>query len=139
MKIRFIISLAAVTGLSLISAIVSAALAAKRDYSNVFPLTDGFLNPSTAQLQNIENRAFGTLLNAPPLGTISMDGFTNLKLIALNELFEVVFFIELVTNLTNKVSGYDLSYGYNYVLQTLKAVLTVSPPSNSQKYSFTNI
>ena len=50
MKIYSIISLAAITGLSFTSAIVLAALAAKRDYSNVFLLTDGFLNPSTVQL-----------------------------------------------------------------------------------------
>ena len=45
---RSIISFTAVTGLSFISVIVSAALAAKRDYSNVFLLIDGFPNPSTA-------------------------------------------------------------------------------------------
>jgi hypothetical protein len=120
---RSIISLAAVTGLSLTSAIVSAAPAAKRDYGNVFPLTDGFPNPSANQLKDIENRAFGTLSNAPPPGTISTDGLTNLKLIALNELFEVAFFTELVANLTNKVSGYDLGYGHDFVLQTLEAVV----------------
>lgn len=136
---RSIISLAAVTGLSLTSAIVSAAPAAKRDYGNVFPLSDGFPNPSAAQLTDIENRAFGTLSNAPPPGTISTDGLTNLKLIALNELFEVAFFTELVANLTNKVSGYDLGYGHDFVLQTLEAVVAVSPQSNPQKYSFTNI
>jgi hypothetical protein len=43
-----IISLTVVTGLSLTSVIVSAALAAKRDYNNVFLLINGFLNPSTA-------------------------------------------------------------------------------------------
>ena len=113
---RSIISLTAITGLSLISAIVSAALAAKRDYSNVFLLINGFLNPSTAQLQNIENRAFSTLLNAPLLGTISTDSFTNLKLITLNKLFKVIFFTKLVANLTNKVNGYDLSYSHNHIL-----------------------
>ena len=127
---RSIISLAAVTGLSLTSAIVSAAPAAKRDYGNVFPLADGFPNPSAAQLTDIENRAFGTLSNAPPPTTISTDGLTNLKLIALNELFEVAFFTELVANLTNKVSGYDLGYGHDFVLQTLEAVVAVSPQSN---------
>ena len=42
---RSIISLA-VTSLSLTSTIISATPAAKRDYGNVFPLTDSFLNPS---------------------------------------------------------------------------------------------
>ena len=113
---RFIIPFTAVTSLSFTSVIVSAAPAAKRDYSNVFPLTDGFPNPSTAQLQDIKNRAFGTLLNAPRLGIISTDGLTNLKLIALNELFKVAFFTELIANLTNRVSGYDFGYGHNYIL-----------------------
>jgi hypothetical protein len=50
-----------------------------------------------------------------------------LKLITLNKLFKVAFFTKLVINLTNKVNSYDFSYGYGYVLQTLEAVLTVSP------------
>ena len=121
-----IISFATITGLFLTSAIISADSAAKRDYNNIFPLTDGFLNPSAAQFQNIKNRAFGTLSNAPPPDTISMNSLTNLKLIALNKLFEVTFFTKLVTNFINKVSGYNFSYSHNYILQTLEAVLTVS-------------
>ena len=111
-----IISLATVTGLFLTSTIVLAAPTAKRNYSNIFLLTDGFPDSSAAQFQNIENRAFGTLSNAPPLGTISMDGLTNLKLIALNKLFKVTFFTKLVANLINKVSGYDFGYSHNYIL-----------------------
>ena len=111
-----IISLAAVTSLSFTSTIILAAPAAKRDYSNVFLLTNGFLNPNMDQLKNIKNRAFSTLLNAPPLGIISIDNLTNLKLIALNELFKVIFFTELVANLINKVNSYDFNYSYNYIL-----------------------
>ena len=124
---HFIISLAVITSLSLISVIVSAALAVKRDYNNVFLLTDSFLNPSTAQLQDIKNRAFSTLLNTLLLDTISINSLINLKLIALNELFKIIFFTKLITNLTNKVSGYDFSYSYNYILQTLKTVLIINP------------
>ena len=45
-----IISFTAVTGLSLTSTIILAALAAKRDYSNVFLFINSFLNPNIAQL-----------------------------------------------------------------------------------------
>ena len=121
-----IISLTAVTGLSFIFIIVLAALAAKRDYGNVFLLINSFLNFNAAQLQNIKNRAFSTLSNAPPPSTISMDSLTNLKLITLNKLFEVVFFTKLIANFTNKVSGYNLGYSYNYILQILEAVFVVS-------------
>jgi hypothetical protein len=113
---RFIISFAAITSLSFTFIIILAAPVAKRDYSNVFPLTNGFLNPNADQLEDIKNRAFGTLLNAPLLGKISTDSLTNLKLITLNKLFEVVFFTKLITNLTNKVSGYNLGDGHDYIL-----------------------
>ena len=46
LKMRSIISLAAVISLSLIFTIVLAALVAKRDYSNVFLLIDSFPNLS---------------------------------------------------------------------------------------------
>ena len=139
LKIHSTISFAAVISLSLAFTIVLAALAAKRDYSNIFLLTNSFPNPSAGQLEDIENKAFSTLLNAPPLSTISTNSLTNLKLIALNELFEVAFFTKLVANLTNKINSYDLNYGHDYILQTLKAVVTVNPQNNPQKYRFTNI
>ena len=123
---RSIISLAAVTSLSFTFIIVLAAFAAKRDYSNVFLFINGFLNLSADQLKNIKNRAFSILSNAPPLGIISTDSLTNLKFIALNELFKVAFFTKLVINFTNKVSSYNFSYGYNYILQILEAVVIVS-------------
>ncbi len=111
-----IISLITITGLSLIFTIISAALATKRNYGNIFLLTNNFPNLSVDQLKDIKNRGSSTLLNAPPLGTISTDSLTNLKLITLNKLFEVVFFIKLIANLTNKVNDYDLNYGHNYIL-----------------------
>ncbi|KAF2266501.1 hypothetical protein CC78DRAFT_531614 [Lojkania enalia] len=88
-----------------------------------FPLPDGFPNPSDAQVIQIQQAAFGTLPNGPPPSNISTDGLTNLKLIALNELFEVAFFNELVQNVTNRVHGYDLRAGHEYALATLKAVV----------------
>ena len=116
MKIHSIISFTTITSLSFTFIIVLTASVAKRDYNNIFSLTNGFLNPSADQLKDIKNKAFSTLLNAPLLGKISINGLTNLKLIALNKLFKVVFFTKLVTNLTNKVSGYDLSNSHDYIL-----------------------
>jgi hypothetical protein len=105
---------------------VSAAPAAKREFSpdNVyFPLSNGFPNPNQAQTIQIQKDAHGTLSNGPPPATLSAEGITNLQLVALNELFEVAFFTELVYNLTNKVPGYDLGYGHEYVLDSLNAIV----------------
>lgn len=46
-----------------------------------------------------------------------------MQLIALNELFEVAYFTELVYNLTNKVEGYDLGHNHEYVLDALTAIV----------------
>lgn len=110
------------------AALASAAPANKRysDYSpdgKYFPLSNGFPNPPTDQLLNIQKQAFGTLPNGPPPAKISPDGITSLKLIALNEIFEVAFFTELVYNVTNKAPGYDLGYGHQYVLDSLNAII----------------
>jgi len=48
LKMCSIISLATVTGLFLTSTIVLAAPTAKRNYSNIFLLTDGFPDSSAA-------------------------------------------------------------------------------------------
>jgi hypothetical protein len=106
--------------------LISAAPAAKREFSpdNVyFPLENGFPNPSQDQTLQIQIQAHGTLPNGPPPPKLSPEGITNLQLIALNELFEVAYFTELVYNVTNKVSGYDLGYGHNYVLESLHAIV----------------
>ena len=106
--------------------IASAAPASKREFSpdNVyFPLANGFPNPSQDQVRQIQIEAHGTLSNAPPPPKISQEGVTNLKLVAFNELFEVAYFTELVYNLTNKVQGYDLGYGHEYVLDSLKSIV----------------
>jgi hypothetical protein len=80
-------------------------------------------HPSLDQKLGIQLQAHGTLPNGPPPQKLSEEGRTNLKLIALNELFEVAFFTELVWNITNKVSGYELGYSNEYVLDTLKAIV----------------
>jgi hypothetical protein len=111
---------------AIVASIASAAPAAKREFSpdNVyFPLTDGFPNPSQDQTLQIQIQAHGTLPNGPPPPKLSAEGVSNLQLIALNELFEVAYFTELVYNLTEKVHGYDLGYGHEYVLDALKSVV----------------
>jgi len=101
----------------------------RADYSDFspdgkyFPLQDGFPNPNTDQVLVIQSQAQGTLPNGPPPPTLSPEGVKNLQLIALNELFEVAFFSELLFNVTNKAPGYDLGYGQEYVLDTLKSIV----------------
>ncbi len=85
---------------------------------------DGFPNPSQAQIAVIQKDAKGTLSNAPPPGKVSDTGITSLKLIALNELSEVAFFSELLYNVTNKVTGYDLgTYATPFVQDMLTAII----------------
>ncbi|KAJ5199721.1 hypothetical protein N7491_009481 [Penicillium cf. griseofulvum] len=88
-------------------------------------LPDGMPNPSPSELEQIELNAHGTLPNSPPPKGISEFGITNLKLIAFNELFEVAFFHQLITNITEKVLGYRFSDedDYNFVLDGLKVIL----------------
>lgn len=90
---------------------------------NYFPLQNGFPNPDHDGEITIQDGAHGTLPNGPPPPALSAEGITNLKLIALNELFEVAFFTELIYNVTNKVSGYDLGMGHDYMLDSLNAIV----------------
>jgi len=117
---RSVFSMAAVAGMAL-TPFVSAAPIEARD-SPAFPLQDGFPTPSPAQLKDIETRAFGTLSNAKGV-PVSADGLINLQLIALNELFEVAYFTELLYNLTNKVPGYDLGNGHQFITDAITAVV----------------
>ena len=90
-------------------------------------LPDGMPYPSPSDLEMIEENAHGTLPNTPPPPSLSEGGITNLKLIAFNELFEVAFFHQLITNITHKVPGYRFSEedDYDYVLKGLKVILAV--------------
>ncbi|KAJ5689931.1 hypothetical protein N7462_004323 [Penicillium macrosclerotiorum] len=88
-------------------------------------LPDGMPFPSPSELKLIEKKAHGTLPNGPPPPVISQDGIINLKLIAFNELFEVAFFNELITNITEGVEGYRFTdtEDQHLVLESLKAIL----------------
>jgi hypothetical protein len=115
-------SLSAATAVGVASLLVSAA---PTPDGNIFPLQNGFPNPNADQLNQIQKDAFGTLSNAPPPPQLSADGITNLQLVALNELFEVAFFTELINNITNSVPGYEVKSDKDFVLKTLKAIQAV--------------
>jgi hypothetical protein len=114
---------AAATAFFGLSALVSAA-----PLGFTFPLANGFPKPNSTEVTSIEQAAGGTLSNAPPPPSISQEGITNLKLIAFNELFEVAFFSELLSNITNNVPGYviDDRKERRFLIDTITAVLAVS-------------
>ena len=112
------ILIASLTGLSCLSSVVSAA-------PFKFPLSNGFpniANPS-GQLTDIEKAAHGSLPNGTPPANVTSDTLTSLKLIAFNELTEVAFFTELISNITKKVDGYY--DGYDNIDAILSAVTAV--------------
>ncbi|KAJ5121282.1 uncharacterized protein N7515_009243 [Penicillium bovifimosum] len=96
-----------------------------RNVSSYDNMPHGMPYPSDKQLKMIEEYAHGTLPNGPPPPGISEPGITNLKLVAFNELFEVAFFNELITNITEKVPGYRFSSedDLDYVLRSLRTIL----------------
>lgn len=109
-----------ILALSIASAAIVSAVPFK------FPLPDGFPAPSPAQLAMIEAEAQGSLPNGP-LPTVLKDaGVTTLQLLALNEIFEVAYFTELLANVTNDVPGYDAAsiapLDKAYVVDTLNVV-----------------
>lgn len=110
---------ASLIGLSCLPALVSAA-----PFS--FPLGNGFpniTNPSS-QLTLIENQAHGSLPNGGPPPNITANTLTSLQLIAFNELVEVAFFTELLSNVTNNVDGYRIQDGATrkFVIDTIRTV-----------------
>ncbi|KAJ5653757.1 hypothetical protein N7490_000760 [Penicillium lividum] len=102
---------------------VFAAPAAPRAMQKELP--DGLPYPSPSELSLIEKAAHGTLPNSPPPPVISNKGITNLKLIAFNELFEVAFFHQLLTNITENIDGYRFvdKGDRDFVTRSLRAIL----------------
>lgn len=96
------------------------------------PNNDGFPKPNAQQLLKIEQAAGGTLSNAPPPPSLSKEGITNFQLIAFNELFEVAFFGELLSNITNNVPGFETPNGMEkqYLIDIIANHLAVSRPSS---------
>lgn len=124
----------ALLGLStaLASASPIATEKARRDASsqgfNPFPLDNGFPNPDSKETDQIQQQALGTLPNGPVPDNISGEGLFNLQIIALNEIFEVAFFTELLYNVTNNVTGYEVEQAdkREFIIRTLTAVQAVS-------------
>ncbi|KAJ5563267.1 hypothetical protein N7535_008431 [Penicillium sp. DV-2018c] len=104
-----------------------------RNGSRYDNMPDGMPYPNDKELKMIEEYAHGTLPNGPPPPGISEPGITNLKLVAFNELFEVAFFNELITNITEKVPGYRFSSedDLDYVLRSLRTILAVGDHPSS--------
>ncbi|RJE22891.1 sexual development protein [Aspergillus sclerotialis] len=88
-------------------------------------LPDGMPNPNKDESKRIELKSQGTLPNGPPPPKVSKEGIVTLQLIAFNELFEIAFFSELLTNVTNKVPGFDIPNAgeRDFVLKSLTAIL----------------
>ncbi|KAJ5939772.1 hypothetical protein N7466_002906 [Penicillium verhagenii] len=118
---RLIISTIALLGVA--SSVFAAPAKVGRAIQKELP--DGLPYPSPSELSLIEQSARGTLPNGPPPPVISNKGITNLKLIAFNELFEVAFFHELLTNITENVDGYRFTDqgDRDYVTGSLRAIL----------------
>jgi hypothetical protein len=123
--------------LSMVS-LVSAAPVSERTPDVDQDLPDGLPYPSPSELALVEQHAHGTLPNTSPPPVISNKGITNLQLIAFNELFEVAFFNELITNITENVEGYRFSDAddKSLVLASLKAILAVRLSSISCAINF---
>lgn len=121
---RFFLS--AIALLSVVPSLIAAPTARAPDAGKELP--DGLPNPSPSELEVIEQNAHGTLPNGPPPPVISNGGILNLKLIAFNELFEVAFFSELITNITENVDGYHFTDAGDRTetLSWLKTILAVS-------------
>ena len=106
---------------------LSAGLAAAAPFS--FPLADGFPGPSNDSLKQIQVTAGGTLGNGPAPTGLNAETVNSFGLIAFNEIFEVAFFSELVSNITQGVQGYQLPAEVGeYTVASLNAVVAVSWP-----------
>jgi hypothetical protein len=108
---------------------LSAAAAGVAASPFKFPTSDGFPSPNSTQLANIEKEAQGTLPNSPLPKTLKATGVTTLQLLALNEIFEVAYFTELLANVTTNVTGYDSAsiapLDRTYVIDAITAIVNV--------------
>jgi hypothetical protein len=98
----------------------ATGLAAAAPFS--YPLANGFPNLNATALQEVEDLAGGSIPNGALPTTLKPAGIQTLQLIAANELFETAYFTDLLSNVTNRVSGYNVE-NYDYVVATLTAVV----------------
>ena len=90
-----------------------------------FPLANGFPNLNATALAMVNQLAGGTQPTEPAQTTtpkLTAAGIQTLRLIAANELAEVAFFSELVSNITNGVPNYQCE---DHVLASLVSILNV--------------
>ncbi|GAB7352301.1 hypothetical protein MBLNU459_g2754t1 [Dothideomycetes sp. NU459] len=99
---------------------VAVQLAAAAPFS--FPLANGFPNLNSSAIAAVYKLAGGTLPNGALPKTIKASGVQTLQLIAANEIFEVAFFTELLSNITSGVAGYEAG-NTDYIMNTLQAVV----------------
>ena len=113
-----------------LAAIAAASPVRRGIDENPFPLSDGFPTPSAQQLLQIEKEAHGTLSNSTPPATASEDTLYSLSLIAVNEFFEVAYFSELLSNVTNNEYGFKIEHheARQLIIDTLTTVKAVSEP-----------
>ena len=99
----------------------------------------GVADATPAQIAEFQHRAGGTLPNGPLPPQLDAETITTLQLIALNEIFEVSFFNDLLHNITENVPGYDLhdiGVERELVINTIDNILNVCYPSSNYLQSF---
>lgn len=110
--------------------ILSATVARVASAPFHFPTSDGFPQISPASLAQIEHEAGGSVPNGPLPTNLKPTGITILQLLAHNELLEVAFFTQLLTNITSNIPGYDAAaitpLDRNYVVKALTTIVAVS-------------
>lgn len=108
---------------------VGAACAAAAPFS--FPLANGFPDPSNTTVAEIQRTAGGTLSNNGPPTGLNAETVNSFGLIAFNEIFEVAFFTELVSNITQGVEHYRFPPEVaEFTIASLNAVIAVRRPYN---------
>lgn len=98
-----------------LAASAAASPLVRRSYNNnltdEFEDTDDFPNPSAKQLLGTEKNAHGTLSNSTPPASVNQDTIRSLQVIAHQEQFEAAFFKQLLSNVTNDVTGFYIDDG----------------------------
>jgi hypothetical protein len=129
-----------------LAALSAAAPVERRSNNNnvvdEFQSIDGFPTPNNQQVLDIEQRAHGTLSNSTPPASVDPDTIISLQVIAAQEQFEVAFFQQLLTNITNNEPGFVIqnANARTLGLNALTAIVAVSATNQSyiRKTPFTN-
>lgn len=108
--------------------VISTLLLAGLATAAPFSLPNGFPNPSSSALMQIQSQAGGTLPNTALPTSLKADAIKSLQVIAVNEIFETAFFSSLLNNVTEGKSGYTDFDGLDkdYVVKSLTAIRAVS-------------